>query len=98
MEPRACSDEHAAAEPLGSVVPVRGARVGGIVVVPIRAGRLRSEIDRYLGGCGARNAQHGRNQGSKGKEFPIARGFSYTGERRSEERRVGKECRSRWSP
>ena len=24
--------------------------------------------------------------------------FSLTGERRSEERRVGKECRSRWSP
>ena len=33
----------------------------------------------------------GRGEGSKGKT-------SGRGDKRSEERRVGKECRSRWSP
>src|SRR5713101_6685340 len=37
VEPRACSDEHAAAEPLGPVVPVWRAVVWGEIVVAIRA-------------------------------------------------------------
>jgi len=71
-EPRAGSDEHAAAEPLGPVIPVWRAVVRGEVVVAIRANRFCSDIDRDLSGCRARNAQQSDNQGRKGKEFPIA--------------------------
>ena len=39
VEPRASSEEHAAVEPLGSVVPIWGAVVRGNVVVAIRANR-----------------------------------------------------------
>jgi hypothetical protein len=63
MEPRAGSDEHAAAEPLGPVVPVWRAAVWGEIVVAIRATRFCSDIDRDLRRCRARNAQQSRNQG-----------------------------------
>jgi hypothetical protein len=71
VEPRAGSDEHAAAEPLGPVVPVWRAAVWGVIVVAIRASRFCSDIDRDLRRCRARNAQQSRNQGRKGKIFPI---------------------------
>jgi hypothetical protein len=71
VEPRAGSDEHAAVKPLGTVVPIWGAAVGGEVVVAIRTSRLWSDIDRDLGGCRARAQQSG-NQGGKGKDFVIA--------------------------
>ena len=45
VEPRAGTKEHAAVEPLGSVVPIWGAVVRSDVVVAIRANRLRSDID-----------------------------------------------------
>jgi hypothetical protein len=57
VEPRAGSEEHAAVEPLGPVVPVWRAVVWGEVVVAVRASRLGSDIDRDLGGCRARGAQ-----------------------------------------
>src|SRR5882757_3998331 len=69
VEPGAGSDEDAAGEPLGSIVPVWGAVVGRIVEVAIRANRRRSDIDRNLGGCRAWDAQQSNNQGGKGKEF-----------------------------
>jgi hypothetical protein len=70
VEPRAGSDEHAAAEPLGPVVRVWRAVIWGHIVVAIRANRFCSDIDRDLSGCRARNAQQSRDQGRKGKEFP----------------------------
>ena len=69
VEPRSGSDEHAATEPLGPVVPVWRAVVWGRVVIAIRANRFCSDIDRDLSGCRARNAQPSGNQGRKGKEF-----------------------------
>jgi hypothetical protein len=81
VEPRAGSDEHAAAEPLGPVVPVWRAAVWGEIVVAIRASRFCSVIDRDLRRCRARNAQQSRNQGGKGKKFPIAHEFLLTLER-----------------
>jgi hypothetical protein len=57
VEPRAGSDEHATAEPLGPVVPVWGAVVWGEIVVAIRANRFCSDIDGDLCMCRARNAQ-----------------------------------------
>src|ERR1700757_4975603 len=50
VEPRAGSDEYASAEPLGPVVPVRGAVVWRIVVVAIRARRFGADVDRDLRG------------------------------------------------
>src|SRR6267378_1768487 len=64
VEPRAGSDEHAAAEPLGPVVPVWRAAVWGVIVVAIRASRFCSDIDRDLGRCRARNAQQDHSQDS----------------------------------
>jgi hypothetical protein len=81
VEPRAGSDEHAAVKPLGSVVTVWSAIVGGVVVEAIRAGRFWSDIDGHLGGRRARDAQHSGNQGGKGKDFPIAHKFLLTLER-----------------
>jgi hypothetical protein len=45
VEPRAGSDEHAAAEPIGPVIPVWGTVVWGVIVVAIRASRFCSDID-----------------------------------------------------
>jgi hypothetical protein len=78
VEPRAGSDEHAAGEPLGTIVPIWGAVVWGEVVVAIRASRLYSDIDGNLGGCRARDDQQSGNQGGKGKDFPIAHKFLLT--------------------
>ena len=64
VEPRAGSDEHAAAEPLGPVVPVWNAIVWGVIVVAIRASRFCSDIDRDLCMCRARNAQQDHSQDS----------------------------------
>src|SRR5260370_42191724 len=61
VEPRAGPHERAAVEPLGYVVPIRGAVVWGIVVVAIRASRLCSDIDGDLGGSRAWDAQQSRN-------------------------------------
>jgi len=74
-EPRAGSDEDAAAEPFGPVVPVWRAVVRGHIVVAIRANRFCSDVDGDLSGCRARNAQQRGNQGRKGKKFPIAHVF-----------------------
>jgi len=67
VEPRAGSDEHAATEPLGSVVPVWRAVVRGHIVVAIRAHRFCSDIDGDLRGCRARNTQQSGNQGRKAR-------------------------------
>jgi hypothetical protein len=75
VEPRAGSDEYAAAEPLGPVVSVGRAVVWGHVVVAIRASRFCSDIDRDLSGCRDRYAQHSGDQGGKGKKFPITHVF-----------------------
>jgi hypothetical protein len=72
MKPWASSDEHTAVEPLGPVVPIWGACVWGVVVVAIRASRLWPDIDGDLGRCRPRDTQKNRNQGKKGKDFPIA--------------------------
>jgi hypothetical protein len=61
VEPRAGSDEHAAVEPLGPVVPVWGAVVWSDIVVAIRATRFCSDIDGDLCVCGARNVQENQN-------------------------------------
>jgi hypothetical protein len=74
-EPRAGSDEHAAVKPLGTVVPIWGAGVWGVVVVAIRATGLCSDIYGHLSGCRARDAQQSDNQDGKGKDFQIAHKF-----------------------
>jgi hypothetical protein len=51
VEPGAGSDEDAAGEPLGSIVPVWGAIVWCVIEVAIRADRRDSDVDRNLGGC-----------------------------------------------
>jgi hypothetical protein len=89
VEPRTGSDEHAAVEPLGPVVPVWGAVVWGGVVVAVRAVRRCSDIDRDLGWCRTRNAQRTGNQGSKGKVFPIAHKFLLTPEKGNPDAKVG---------
>jgi len=71
VEPRAGSDEDAAAEPLGAVVPVGGTIVWGMVEVAIRANRRRSDIDGNLSGRRARDAQQNDNQNGKSKEFAM---------------------------
>jgi hypothetical protein len=71
VEPGAGSDEDAAGEPCGAVVPVWGTVVWRVVEVAIRANRRRSDIDRNLGSCRAWDAQQSSNEGGKGKEFPI---------------------------
>jgi hypothetical protein len=76
VEPGASPDEHAAGEPLGPVVPVWSAVVWGVVIITIRATRLCSDIDRDLGGCGARAVRQSRKQDGKSKEFPIMHKFS----------------------
>src|SRR5713226_7244702 len=88
VEPRAGSDEHAAVEPLGPVVPVWRAAVWFEIVVAIRATRFCSDIDRDLRRCRARNAQQSRNQGSKGKKFPIEHKFLLTLERSKPDAKV----------
>jgi hypothetical protein len=76
VEPRTGTDEHAAGEPLGTVVPVWGAVVWGDVIVAIRASRLCSDIDGDVGGgCRAGDAQHSGNQGGKCKDFQITHKF-----------------------
>jgi hypothetical protein len=81
VEPRASSDEHAAAEPFGPVVPVWGAVVWGVIVVPIRASRFCSDIDRDLCVRRARNAQQDHSQDSKDKKFKIAHKFLLAAEK-----------------
>lgn len=88
VEPRAGSDEHAAGEPLGTIVPIWGAVVWGEVVVAIRASRLYSDIDGNLGGCRARDDQQSGNQGGKGKNFPIAHKFLLTLEKRNPDAKI----------
>jgi hypothetical protein len=78
VEPRADSDEHPTAEPLGPIVSVWGAVVRGKIVVAIRANWFGSDIDRYLSRCRARNARQSGDQGSKGKKSPITHVFLLT--------------------
>ena len=89
VEPGTGSDEHAAIEPLGPVVPVWGAVVWGNVVVAVRADRRCSDIDGDLSGCRARNAQQSGSQGRKGKVFPIAHKFLLTLEKGNPDAKVG---------
>jgi hypothetical protein len=51
MKPRASSNKHPAHKPIGPIVAVRSTVIGGIVEVPVRANRRRSDIyaDRNLG-------------------------------------------------
>ena len=54
-----------------------------------------------LAGCGVKNSDNANADVQDGVTFTDALGRSVTvksADRRSEERRVGKECRSRWSP
>jgi hypothetical protein len=79
MEPRAGSDEHTAAEPLGPIVSIWGAVVWSEVVIAVRACRFWSDIDGDLGWCRARNVQQSGSQGRKGKKFQIVHVFLLTG-------------------
>jgi len=88
VEPRADTHEHAAAEPLGPVVPVWRAAVWGDIVVAIRANRFCSDIDRDLRRCRARNAQQSRNQDGNCKKFQIAHKFLLTLERSNPDAKV----------
>ncbi len=93
VEPGTGSDEHAAIEPLGPVVPVWGAVVWGGVVVAVRADRRCSNIDRDLCGCGARNAQQSGKQDRKGKVFPTTHKFLLTPEKGNPDAKVGMTAR-----
>jgi hypothetical protein len=95
VEPRAGSDEHAAAEPLGPVVPVWGAVVWSEIVVAIRANRFGSDIDSDLSPCGARNAQQSRDQDRKGKEFRMGHEFLLNPEKSNPNAKVAMTERDR---
>ena len=88
VEPRPDTHEHAAAEPLGPVVPVWRTAVWGDIVVAIRANRFCSDIDRDLRRCRARNAQQSRNQDGNCKKFQIAHKFLLTLERSNPDAKV----------
>jgi len=49
MEPWACSDEDAAGKPIGAVVAVGGAIIGGVVEVAVGADGRYSDVDSDLG-------------------------------------------------
>jgi len=48
MEPRTCSDEDAAGEPFGTVVPIGGTAVGRNIVIAIGACGRYADAYRYL--------------------------------------------------
>ena len=54
VEPGASSDKHSADKPIGPVVAVRSAIIGGIVEVAVRAHWSRSDVDAY-GDLGSRH-------------------------------------------
>jgi hypothetical protein len=76
-EPRPGTDEHTAAEPLRSVVPVWSAVVRGVIVVTVCTQRLGSDVDQDLSGCRARNASQSGEQDSKGKNSRIRHAFLF---------------------
>ena len=59
---------------------------------------VRAEIRRRLLGILQARAASGRAGEAAGQQVWMIVGVNGTGKTRSEERRVGKECRSRWSP
>jgi hypothetical protein len=56
-KPRPSSEEHSAVEPVWSVVAVRRAVIGRIVVIPIGTAWLHSYPYRHLGSCYARTGK-----------------------------------------
>src|SRR2546430_3090355 len=60
---------------------------------PARGDRTRRELPPLAGGAAAASGRSARPNGVAAQRAAEARA-----EARSEERRVGKECRSRWSP
>ena len=63
-----------------------GQRGGGLCIVQVRRGT--EEVDPVIMEL----------RGGREEVDPVMEGKRRAGRRRSEERRVGKECRSRWSP
>src|SRR2546430_11953359 len=85
---------------------IRDLTVTGVqtCALPISSGRARSTsfVDRKLlprsRACGPRRRARARPSDAGTGRHPAAKTTLRARVRRSEERRVGKECRSRWSP
>jgi hypothetical protein len=69
--PGTSSDEHAADEPVGSIVAIRSARVRGVVEVSIWADWGYSNADGDLGGCKRSGAQQRKCDGGKSKRLYV---------------------------
>src|ERR1035437_5402471 len=75
------------------------ARRGGNAALPRptrRAGDRAHDRRRLVGSAGGHHLRHAAARLGGGDLLPLRRGDAVRS--RSEERRVGKECRSRWSP
>jgi hypothetical protein len=62
VKPRAGADEHAAREPLWTIISGGSASIGNGVIIPIRTVRLHSDADAHLrrrSGSGYRKAESG---------------------------------------
>ena len=67
VEPRTGTDKDAAIEPLGTVVAIRSAVVGSVIVIAVRASGLRTNVDAY-GDLSARDrgdAEKGDSNGGR---------------------------------
>ena len=68
MEPRAGADKNSAAEPLGTVIAIRGALIGGIIEIAVRTDGCYSDADADLClglGSGCREEETGNSSYSK---------------------------------
>jgi hypothetical protein len=89
-EPRAGSDKYPAIEPVGAIVAIGSAIVGGVVEIPIRAIRRRSEVDAYghlrrrTGGA----AQESNRENRENNHLDLGHNFSLSGLERERSQRV----------
>jgi hypothetical protein len=67
VEPGTGSDERPTNKPIGPIVTIRCALVGGIVEIAIGTNRRRANADGHLRGCTRGTAQHGHSKSRKNK-------------------------------
>ena len=85
---------------LGDEAIAQAALDAGLSGVYAYPGTPSTEITEYIqmSPVTAEKGIHSRWCSNEKTAMEAALGMSFAGKRRSEERRVGKECRSRWSP
>src|SRR3712207_7723703 len=83
-------------------IGVTGVQTCALPIFAGEPGHLRVVPDGLPCGCGNRGCLEQYASGTALERYAAAHGLAVSGpdvtEARSEERRVGKECRSRWSP